>query len=133
VLPNDLEGTSEIELSLPSMWSVVKGQVLLVLIRRASACTKCSETSDFREARRFVHPTTGELSLHSATRFASITNQRMRTPAISKSELVMVPTLIKYQSCHAIVKQDGSHYMINLATVLFDNMTVTFMDITKCS
>jgi hypothetical protein len=42
-------------------------------------------------------------------------------------------TLIKYQSCHAIVKQDGSHYMINLAPVLFDNMTVTFMDITKCS
>jgi hypothetical protein len=26
-------------------------------------------------------------------------------------------TLIKYQSCHAIVKQDGSHYMINLAPV----------------
>ena len=43
-------------------------------------------------------------------------------------------TLIKYQSYHAIVKQDDSHYMINLAPVLFDNMTVTFMDtITKCS
>jgi hypothetical protein len=42
-------------------------------------------------------------------------------------------TLIKYQSWHAIVKQDGSHYMINLALVLFENMTVTFMDITKCS
>ena len=42
-------------------------------------------------------------------------------------------TLIKYQSCHAIVKQDDSHYMINLASVLFENMTVTFMDITKCS
>jgi len=42
-------------------------------------------------------------------------------------------TLIKYQSYHAIVKQDGSHYMINLAPVLFDNMTVTFMNITKCS
>ena len=41
--------------------------------------------------------------------------------------------LIIYQSCHAIVKQDDSHYMINLAPVLFDNMTVTFMDITKCS
>jgi hypothetical protein len=41
--------------------------------------------------------------------------------------------LIKYQSCHAIVKQDDSHYMINLARVLFENMTVTFMDITKCS
>jgi hypothetical protein len=91
VLPNDLEGTSEIELSLPSMWSVVKGQVLLVLIRRASACTKCSATSDFREARRFVHPTVGVLSLYSATRPASIINQRMRTPAISKSELVMMP------------------------------------------
>jgi hypothetical protein len=33
-------------------------------------------------------------------------------------------TLIKYQSCHAIVKQDDSHYMINLAPVLFENMTV---------
>jgi hypothetical protein len=47
-------------------------------------------------------------------------------------------TLIKYQSYHAIVKhaivkQDDSHYMIILAPVLFDNMTVTFMDITKCS
>ena len=42
-------------------------------------------------------------------------------------------TLIKYQSYHAIVKQDDSHYMINLAPVLFDKMTVTFMDINKCS
>jgi hypothetical protein len=42
-------------------------------------------------------------------------------------------TLIKYQSWHDIVKQDGSHYMIILAPVLFDNMTVTFMDITNCS
>jgi len=41
--------------------------------------------------------------------------------------------LIKYQSCHAIVKQDGSHFMINLAPVLLENMTVTFMDITKSS
>ena len=41
--------------------------------------------------------------------------------------------LIKYQSYHAIVKQDDSHYMINLSPVLFDNITVTFMDITKCS
>ena len=42
--------------------------------------------------------------------------------------------LIKYQSYHAIVKQDGSH-MINLAPVSFEfeNMTVTLMDITKCS
>jgi hypothetical protein len=69
VLPNDLEGTSEIELSLPSMWSVVNGQVLFVLILRASACTKCSATSNLQEAKRFVHPTTGELSLNSATRF----------------------------------------------------------------
>ena len=71
---------------------------MLVLIQRASACTKCSATSDLREARRFVHPTAGELSLNSATRFsckgwhtASITNHRMRTPTISKSELVLVP------------------------------------------
>jgi hypothetical protein len=44
-------------------------------------------------------------------------------------------TLIKYQSCGAIVKQDDSHYMIILAPVSFEfeNMTVTFMDITKCS
>jgi hypothetical protein len=41
--------------------------------------------------------------------------------------------VIVCQSCHAIVKQDDSHYMINLAPVLFENMTVTFMDITKCS
>jgi hypothetical protein len=37
--------------------------------------------------------------------------------------------LIIYQSCHAIAKQDDSHYMINLAPVLFENVTVTFMDI----
>jgi len=42
-------------------------------------------------------------------------------------------TLIIYQSCQAIVKQDDSHYMINLAPVLSENMTVTFMDITDCS
>jgi hypothetical protein len=41
--------------------------------------------------------------------------------------------LIIHQSCHAIVKQNGSHYRINLAPVLFVNMTVTFMDITNCS
>jgi hypothetical protein len=40
--------------------------------------------------------------------------------------------LLTYQSCHAIVKQVNSH-MINLAPVLFVNMTATFMDITKCS
>ena len=37
--------------------------------------------------------------------------------------------LIIYQSCHAIAKQDDSHYMIKLAPVLFENMTVTSMDI----
>ena len=123
VLPNDLEGTSEIALSLPSMWSVVKGHVLLFLIQRASACTKCSATSDLREARRFVHPTAGELSLKSATLFsckgwhtASITNQRMRTPAISKSELVMVPvwfennrTLVVTSFGHSQRKTVGMH------------------------
>ena len=41
--------------------------------------------------------------------------------------------VIACQSCHAIVKQDDSHYMINLAPDLFENMTVIFMDITKCS
>jgi hypothetical protein len=40
-------------------------------------------------------------------------------------------TLIIYQSCHAIVKQDDSHYMINLALVLSENMTVTFVDIVQ--
>ena len=39
--------------------------------------------------------------------------------------------LIIYQSCHAIVKQDDSQYMINLAPVLSENMT--FMDTTNCS
>ena len=98
MLPNDLEGTSEIELSFPSMWSVVKGHALLALIQRASACTKCLVTNNLQEAKRVVHPTAGKLSLKSATHFfcsgwhtASITSQRMRTPAISKSELVMVP------------------------------------------
>ncbi len=42
-------------------------------------------------------------------------------------------TLIIHKSCHAIVKQDDSHYTIKLAPVLFENMTVTSMDITKCS
>ena len=42
-------------------------------------------------------------------------------------------TVIVCQSCHAIVKQDDSHdsHMINLALVSFENMTVTFMDITS--
>jgi hypothetical protein len=38
-------------------------------------------------------------------------------------------TIIIYQSCHAIAKQDYSHYMNNLDPVLFESMTVTFMDI----
>jgi hypothetical protein len=42
-------------------------------------------------------------------------------------------TLIIYQSCHAIGKQDDSQYMINLALVLSENMTVTFMGIINCS
>jgi hypothetical protein len=42
-------------------------------------------------------------------------------------------TLIIYQSWQAIVKQDDSQYTINLAPILSENMTVTFMDITNCS
>ena len=130
VLPNDLEGTSEIELSLPLMWSVVKWQVLLVLIRRASACTKCLATSNLQEARCFVNPTAGELSLKSATCFsfrgwhtAFITNQRMRTPAISRSKLVMVPTgfenkrMLAETSCgHSQQKTVGMHCNVSPIT-----------------
>ncbi len=46
---------------------------------------------------------------------------------------MMVDSSEWYQSCHAIVKQDDSHYMIKLAPFFFENMSVTSMDITKCS
>jgi hypothetical protein len=60
--------------------------------------TRCSATRDRLEARRVTYPIEGELSLNSVIRFSrrgphtsSIANQSSSSPAISKSEFVMVP------------------------------------------
>ncbi len=61
LLPKDLEGISVIEFSSPAMWSGVMGQVLFSFSRKASALMRCADTIDPRVAKRWTHPTMGEL------------------------------------------------------------------------
>jgi hypothetical protein len=79
------------------MRSVINGHVFFDLSLRASACTKCSATRGFQEARCETQATVVVLLLNSATCFSaktlhtpSITSHSSNMPAISRSELVML-------------------------------------------
>ncbi len=98
LLPKVRDGTSPMAFCFPSMCSVINGHVLFVLSCRASACTECSATRDFWEARCKTQATVGMLLLKSTTHFSaktqhtpSITSHSSNMPAISRSELVMLP------------------------------------------
>jgi hypothetical protein len=104
-LPKDRDGISVIEFSFPGMWTGVTGQVPLSFIRSANARTSCAAITECREANRLTQLTVGSLSLNTATRrsrssphTSSITRKRRRSPAISKSELVIVPRGLEYDT-----------------------------------
>ena len=82
----------------PAMWSIVIGQTLFVLKRRARMRISCSATRLARDAIRCTQPTVGLLSLNGATLFlarrpqtCSIISQRMTSPASLRSEFVSFP------------------------------------------
>jgi hypothetical protein len=97
--------------------------LFFALSRRTSACTKCSATRDFQEARRETQAAVGVLLLKSATRFStktlhtpSITSHSSNMPPISRSELVMPPVtflndLISFQMStgHSQLNTVGMH------------------------
>lgn len=98
--PKERDGMSVIALWIPGMCNGVSGELLIICRRRARARSSCIANGDVLAARRSTQCTVGELSLNSATcapssegQTSSITIQRRRSPASSKSELLMVPFL----------------------------------------
>ena len=97
-LPNERDGISVISFSAPGMCTGVIGHTPRCFILIANARTSCAAMRECREASRFTQPTVGSLSLNTATlrsrrspQTASITSHVNSSPAISKSEFVMVP------------------------------------------
>ena len=97
LLPNEREGIYVIEFSSPGIWSEVIGHVPCNFSLSASARMRCADTIEPRVAKRRTHPTVGELSLNSVTlclwrspHTDSMTSHRNSSPAISKSELVIL-------------------------------------------
>jgi hypothetical protein len=75
------------------------GQVVFSFSQRASMLMRCADTIDPHVARRWTHPTMGELLLNNATLFSlrflhtdSTTSHRRSKPAISRSELEIGPS-----------------------------------------
>ena len=82
----------------PSMWSGVNGDAPVCFSRKQRARTRCTATTEIRNAILSTQWTVGLLSLNSATwrawklfHTSSMINQRKRRPAISKSEFVRRP------------------------------------------
>ncbi len=119
LLPNDLDGISEMALRFPSMCRVMRRQDLLAFMQSASAWTKCSAITDLQDASLVTHDATvGELSLKRGTRFScresqtpSITSHRRSIPAISRSELVMLPVGFANDFMSALIS--GGHSQRN--------------------
>ena len=96
--PNDRDGISASALSSPAMCKVVRGETRLRWMRNASARTNCIARTECFAASRCTQWTVGELSLKSATwlcasgwHMSSIISHSIRSPAISRSELVIIP------------------------------------------
>ena len=123
LLPNERDGTLEIAFLLPAIWMGVRGHALCNFRRKAKACIKFSATLERRDPRRATQPINGELSPNSAIHFSaskplipSMTSHRSRRPAISKSELLMVPaglsnesTWVRTSSGHCQRNTVGTH------------------------
>jgi hypothetical protein len=96
-LPKEHKGISVIEFSLPAMWSGVIGHVPFNFSLSARSRMRCADTIKLQVAKQRTHPTIGELLLNSATlclqrspHTDSLTSHRSSSPAISKSELVIL-------------------------------------------
>ncbi len=118
LLPNDLEGTSEMAFCFPSIWRAVMGHVFLAFNRSARAWTRCSAMRDRRDANRITQDTKGELSLNRATRFSKsgsqtsyMTSQSRSTPAISKSEFVIHPVGLDVERTFDVIS--NGHFQRN--------------------
>ena len=130
LLPNNCDGTSVMAFRLPSICSGVSGHACIVLSCSASAWTKCSATTDQRDANRVTQLTVGELSLNSVTRFSRsvghtplMINHSISSPTISKSEFVIPPVgfadEIKFclmSAGHSQWKTTGVHWVITPTT-----------------
>ena len=105
------------------MCAVISGHALLVFNRNAIACTNCSATFDCFDASLFIHPIDGVLSPINAIVFSvrspptpSTTNHAITIPAISRSELEILPpglsadltsNVTSFGHCH--LKTVGTH------------------------
>ena len=121
-LPNDRDGISGIALRDPAMCMGVSGDTPTCFIRSASARSNWPAMSDPRAAIRRTQQTVGELSLNKPTcdsrrwgHTSSITSHRMSKPAISKSELVMLPFGLRTETKSA--EMSGSYWSRNTVGV----------------
>ena len=96
--PKERDGISAIRLCTPGICRGVKGHASLALIRYASALKSLLAGVERLDAILSIHPTDGLLSLSMRTCLwrrslttCSITSHNSTRPAISRSELVMVP------------------------------------------
>ena len=97
-LPNDLDGMSVIAFCDPAMCNGVSGDAFALATRSDNARSSWAAITLCLLAWRRTHATVGELSLKSATCFrsrvgqtSSMTSQRSKSPAISRSEFVIFP------------------------------------------
>ena len=129
--PKDLDGMSVRALSTPAMCRGVRGELWRIWSRRARTRTRFIATRECLEARRWTQWTVGVLSLIRATcllwrggQTASITSQRSRRPAISRSELVSVPS--GFVTDTMFWRIDGGHLKRKTVggTAMFSPMTI---------
>jgi hypothetical protein len=70
LLPNKRDGMSAIALHFPSMCMGVSGHARCILRCIAKACTRCSTTIDYFDARHVTQLIDGELLQNNVTRFS---------------------------------------------------------------
>ena len=128
--PNDRDGMSVIELSTPAMCSGVSGDARERCRHSARAHTSCIATFECFAASRCTQWTVGELSLNNATcasstvgHTSSMTSQRRRRPAISRSKFVMRP--VGFDSDTMSLVMSAGHWNQNTVggTALFSPTT----------
>jgi hypothetical protein len=96
------DATSAMSLFIPAMDTVSKGEERCTCCRNASARQRCPPSFDFEDASLVAHATAGVLSQKIPTfecckcvgTMFSSTSHASRTPAISKSEMEIVPFLL---------------------------------------
>ena len=102
----------------------VRGHALCNFTRhRARACIRFSATHEHRDPRHTTQPIEGELSPKRTTHFSasrpqmpSMTNHRRRRPAISKSELLMVPAGFSNEDTSCSRMSSGHRHLNTVGT-----------------